>query len=127
MRRRGQWVKVCSRNAPLPAITCHTMSPDRPALLQLSPEDNCAIALRAIARGEALSFSGRQLQALQDIPLGHKVALIALQPGDKVLRYGARIGSVTVPVQPGEHLHIHNLKSDYLPAYTFAHPDNAHD
>ncbi len=88
------------------------------ALLRLAPQDNCAIALRALCAGELLDFEGRPLRVLHDVPLGHKLALLALQPGDKVLRYGALIGSVTVAVQPGEHLHLHNLKSDYLPTYT---------
>jgi hypothetical protein len=36
----------------------------------------------------------------------------------KVLRYGAVIGHVTRDVAKGEHLHTHNLASDYLPTYT---------
>ena len=47
-----------------------------------------------------------------------KVARKALRTGDKVLRYGALIGSVTADVAPGAMLHTHNLASDYIPTYT---------
>ena len=53
----------------------------------------------------------------QPIALGHKIARRALHAGDKVLRYGAVIGSVTRDVAAGEHLHTHNLRSDYLPTH----------
>ena len=28
------------------------------------------------------------------------------------------IGSATRDIEPGEHVHLHNMKSDYLPTYT---------
>jgi hypothetical protein len=32
-----------------------------------------------------------------------------------VIKYGAPIGSATRDIAPGEYVHTHNLKSDYLP------------
>jgi hypothetical protein len=46
------------------------------------------------------------------------VARGAIRKDEKVLRYGAVIGHVTEAVARGEHLHTHNLESDYLPTYT---------
>ena len=35
-----------------------------------------------------------------------------------VLKYGAVIGTATSDIGRGEHVHTHNLESDYLPTYT---------
>jgi (2R)-sulfolactate sulfo-lyase subunit alpha len=52
-----------------------------------------------------------KLQARQDIPIGHKVALAEMKPGDTVLKYGIDMGKVVAPVQAGEHAHVQNIKT----------------
>lgn len=52
-----------------------------------------------------------QTQALMDIPLGHKIALRDLDPGDTVTKYGQDIGKVVAAIRRGEHVHVHNLKT----------------
>jgi (2R)-sulfolactate sulfo-lyase subunit alpha len=49
--------------------------------------------------------------AKQDIPIGHKVALTNMNPGDTVLKYGVDIGRVVAPIKAGEHAHVHNIKT----------------
>jgi len=49
--------------------------------------------------------------ARQDIPIGHKVALKDMQPGDTVWKYGIDMGKVVAPIQAGEHAHVHNIKT----------------
>jgi hypothetical protein len=91
----------------------------RPAsLLLMSPEDNCLIARTALACGDVVAIDDLPVTLAQDIHIGHKVARRALAVGDKVLRYGALIGSITAPVAIGEHIHTHNLASDYIPTFT---------
>lgn len=91
----------------------------RPAsLLLMSPEDNCLIARTALASGDVVAIDGQSVTLAQDIHIGHKVARRALAVGDKVLRYGALIGSITAPVAIGAHIHTHNLASDYIPTFT---------
>jgi (2R)-sulfolactate sulfo-lyase subunit alpha len=51
------------------------------------------------------------LEARQDIPIGHKVALRDMAPGDTVLKYGIDMGKVVVPIRKGEHAHVHNIKT----------------
>lgn len=89
-------------------------------LLLMSPEDNCLIARAPLAAGEALEIDGASVVLPEDVPLGYKVARGALARGDKVLRYGAIIGTVTADVASGAILHTHNLVSDYIPTYTLA-------
>lgn len=88
------------------------------SLLLMSPEDNCLIARTALASGDVVAIDGQSVTLAQDIQIGHKVARRALAVGDKVLRYGALIGSITAPVAIGEHIHTHNLASDYIPTFT---------
>jgi (2R)-sulfolactate sulfo-lyase subunit alpha len=49
--------------------------------------------------------------AKQDIPIGHKVALKAMNPGDTVVKYGIDMGKVVAPIAAGEHAHVHNIKT----------------
>lgn len=51
------------------------------------------------------------MKALNDIPLGHKIALKDFKTGDTVLKYGQDIGKVVADIRCGEHVHIHNLKT----------------
>jgi (2R)-sulfolactate sulfo-lyase subunit alpha len=51
------------------------------------------------------------LAARQDIPIGHKVALKDMNPGDTVLKYGIDMGKVVAPIKTGEHAHVHNIKT----------------
>ena len=52
-----------------------------------------------------------EVQARQDIPIGHKVALRDMQPGDTVLKYGNDMGKVVAPIKAGDHAHVQNIKT----------------
>jgi hypothetical protein len=45
---------------------------------------------------------------------------VSLNPGDKIIKFGVPIGSATKHIDIGEHIHLHNMKSDYLPTYTLS-------
>jgi (2R)-sulfolactate sulfo-lyase subunit alpha len=45
------------------------------------------------------------------VPIGHKIALRDLNPGDTVIKYGQDIGRVVAAVGKGRHVHVHNLKT----------------
>ena len=51
------------------------------------------------------------IEARQDIPIGHKVALKPMATGDTVIKYGIDMGKVVAPIQVGEHAHVHNIKT----------------
>jgi hypothetical protein len=53
--------------------------------------------------------------------LGHKVASCAIPLGKQVIKFGIPIGSATEDIDLGDHVHLHNLKSDYIPTYTLDH------
>jgi len=52
-----------------------------------------------------------QVKALQDIPIGHKVAMRDMAQGDTVFKYGVDIGKVVAPIKAGQHAHVHNIKT----------------
>lgn len=52
-----------------------------------------------------------EVQTRSDIPIGHKIALEALEVGATVIKYGADIGKVVSPIEAGAHLHVHNVKT----------------
>lgn len=52
-----------------------------------------------------------QLEAKQDIPIGHKLALCDMSIGDTAIKYGVDIGKVVAPIKAGEHAHVHNIKT----------------
>ena len=84
-----------------------------PRILRIAAEDNVGVALAALAVGETVVVDGRQVALAAPVPSGHKLALCAIAAGQKVIKYGAPIGSATRDIAPGDHVHSHNLASDY--------------
>jgi hypothetical protein len=86
-------------------------------LILLHEDDNVLIAVAAIEVGDLLPVGGGTVPAREGITIGHKVARVAIEAGDKVIKYGAPIGSMTAAVAPGQWIHMHNMKSDYIAAH----------
>jgi altronate hydrolase len=75
-------------------------------LIRIHPSDNVGVVPAAVTAGtstDGLTFD--------DIPAGHKVALIDLPAGASVIKYGFPIGTTTRPVHAGQHVHSHNMKT----------------
>lgn len=83
--------------------------------LVVHPDDDVAVALHDIAAGDTVRVRRRgvteRLQVAQAIPLGHKFALHPLQSGAPIRKYGEAIGSASVDIPAGAHVHVHNLAS----------------
>lgn len=64
------------------------------------------------AQGLYMDSQGKiEIEALSNIPLGHKIALVSMKQGDTVIKYGSDIGAVSDSFSAGAHVHIHNLKT----------------
>lgn len=87
------------------------------AAIRLSPNDNVAVACRDLAAGETIVLDGIALAITETVPLGHKIAVSALQKADKILKYAMPIGSATADIPAGGWVHMHNMQSDYIPAH----------
>jgi (2R)-sulfolactate sulfo-lyase subunit alpha len=89
-----------------------------PHLLAHDPSDNVAVVVvegltaGTPMRGEYTAADGEfVLEALTDVPIGHKVALKDLKQGDTAIKYGEDIGVFTHDVAKGGYVHVHNLKT----------------
>ena len=89
-----------------------------PQCLVHAPHDSCGvIVVEGLKAGTDMlclitendtTFS---LKALQDIPIGHKVALKDIASGETIIKYGEDIGRAIAPIKKGAHLHVHNVKT----------------
>ena len=52
-----------------------------------------------------------KVKALNDVPIGHKVATKEIKKGDTVIKYGYDIGKAVADIKLGEHAHVHNIKT----------------
>jgi altronate hydrolase len=101
-----------------------TASVERRAVV-LRTEDNVAVAARPIPKGFRLEANGREVEVREPIALGHKVALVDLEPGAPVRKYGQIIGFASRAIPAGAWVHVHNVKADLFERdYAFAteHP-----
>ena len=80
--------------------------------LHIHPSDDVAVALRDITKNTEVEAAGKRFLALDNIPVGHKMALRDLQIGENVLKYGNPIGHVTQDVPAGSWLHSHNVQTN---------------
>lgn len=70
------------------------------------------IQAESVAHGLTMDTQRKlEVRVVQPIPLGHKVALKPLRAGDTVIEYGHDIGKVVAPIELGQHVHVHNLKT----------------
>lgn len=88
-----------------------------PRLLLLAPGDSVFVLRDQIDAGETVWVAGVAVAFPTRLGLGHKIARVAVPAGDKVIKYGAPIGRATQAIAQGDHVHLHNLTSDYTPTY----------
>ena len=85
-------------------------------LIRLHAGDNVALAAESLARGSRLD--DKNLTCTADVPAGHKVALTPIAKGEAVHKYGTLIGHALTDIEPGDHVHSHNLAmSDHSQEY----------
>jgi hypothetical protein len=88
---------------------------ERANMVVLSPADNVGVATRDIAaKAMARALGGTALQAREDIPLGHKIALVDIAPDTTVMRFGVPVAVATTLIPRGALVHVHNVRSRYL-------------
>ncbi len=79
----------------------------------IDEQDNVATNVAdEIPKGTKVEVKGTTIETLDVIPYGHKMALQPIAKGGTVLKYALSIGSATVDIQPGNHVHIHNVESN---------------
>ncbi|GAB3310545.1 altronate hydrolase [Haloplanus rallus] len=79
--------------------------------LHMAAEDNVVTAIDDLTAGTTIPYDGERIEVVEDVPFGHKVALVAFEPGDAVVKYDEVIGQATEAIAPGEWVHTHNAES----------------
>jgi (2R)-sulfolactate sulfo-lyase subunit alpha len=87
-------------------------------LIKLHPLDNVQILVADVEPQEYLIINGQATLIQEFIGIGHKIADQMISPGQKIIKYGVPIGSATAVIEIGRQVHLHNIKSDYIPTYT---------
>lgn len=82
--------------------------------IHLNERDNVAIARVPLAAGQKIRIDGRDVAVEDAIPPGHKIALTAIPAGEEIVRYGQIIGRARFRIEPGRHVHTHNVAFEEL-------------
>lgn len=86
-------------------------------LIKLHPLDNVLIVVEEINAAERLLINDNMVYIPDAIAIGHKIAEDFIESGEKIIKYGVSIGSATTKIAIGMHVHLHNMKSDYIPTH----------
>ena len=79
--------------------------------------DDVGVAVMDLQAGSevgAATLEGESLGSVtlaDDVPLGHKVALKAMEADKDVIEYGRTIGSAKETIVLGAHVHVHNIQT----------------
>jgi altronate hydrolase len=84
---------------------------EKPQAVRIHPDDNVAVAVGPLHEGTEVAVDGVRVVLAEDIPAGHKLALVPLAAGDAVRKYGFVIGEATQPVAAGTWVHSQNLRT----------------
>jgi (2R)-sulfolactate sulfo-lyase subunit alpha len=89
-----------------------------PHVLAHSPKDNVAVVvvegLKAGTKALGVITENDSTFAVDvkdDVPIGHKVALVDLSDNDTVIKYAQDVGRMTAKAAQGRHVHTHNMKT----------------
>ncbi|HET8729213.1 MAG TPA: altronate dehydratase family protein [Alphaproteobacteria bacterium] len=75
--------------------------------IRLNPADNVVLARVDMLPGTTIPGEGTTTR--DRVPAGHKVATATISPGEPVHRYNQIIGFAVEPIEPGDHVHVHNI------------------
>ena len=83
----------------------------------IDQKDNVATAVADCVAGETLTirFKGTesQYECNHAIAFGHKIAVVDIKNGERVVKYGEAIGAASQDIKKGDWVHTHNVKDDY--------------
>jgi altronate hydrolase len=81
-------------------------------LIKVNPTDNVAVALVPLNSGENIEFEGENVNILSDVKAKHKIALMDLNIGDRIIMYGVLVGKASLFIAKGDLLSTLNVKHE---------------
>ena len=90
-------------------------------LIKIHENDNIAVALANIKKGEVLTLGDFEILAKDDADKGHKIAISNIEINESIIKYGFPIGHAIKSITSGEFVHTHNIKTNLkgLLEYTY--------
>lgn len=88
--------------------------------IKLSPTDNIATLLADVEKNESVEIISAdnqviaEINALQKITFGNKIALCNIANGEHILKCGHTIGKSIVEIPLGQLVHVQNVRSERL-------------
>lgn len=83
----------------------------------IAEKDNVVTVVADCVDGDevTVNFQGKKTHYTcnQDVPFGHKIAIVNIAKGTEIVKYGEVIGSASQDIKKGDWVHIHNVKDDY--------------
>ena len=90
----------------------------KPLTIRLNHADNVVVARTDLAAGTEIPEE--KITCSDPVSQGHKVATAVIKSGEAVRKYDQIIGFAARDIQPGEHVHSHNLEMrDFERDYAF--------
>ena len=83
------------------------MTKAQSATIRLHGNDNVVVARDDIAEGSTVA--GEAVDAKAMVPAGHKIATQAIAKDEPVRKYDQIIGFASADINPGDHVHTHNV------------------
>lgn len=84
--------------------------------IRLTGDDNVATVLRDVLPGETVvvraGATTLSVTARDAVPLCHKICLVPIGANEAVVKYGQCIGSASVDLVPGRHVHVETMRSN---------------
>jgi (2R)-sulfolactate sulfo-lyase subunit alpha len=87
------------------------------SILLHEPDDDVGVAVMDLKKGAsvgAVTLEGKavgSVKLLDNVPLGHKVAMRDLAKDKPVTKYGRPVGKAVQEISKGAHVHTHNVKT----------------
>ncbi|WP_412094887.1 UxaA family hydrolase [Bacillus atrophaeus] len=72
-------------------------------------------------KGEQLQTDGQTVKLKGHIKKGHKIALFDIKENSSIIKYGFPIGRATKDIFAGEHIHVHNSKTNLSDIQTYSY------
>ena len=86
-----------------------------PRYFRMNPSDTVAIVVNEGGLPAGTQF-GSGLALVEDIPEAHKIAMVDIEPGAAILRYGAIIGYAVEPIAKGSWVHEGRIRLPAAPS-----------
>lgn len=87
-------------------------------LIRLGVNDNVLVLPVNANIGDVFTFENVRYKIRENLTLGHKIASKDIAKNEKIIKYNVSIGSAVSDIKKGEHVHIHNIKSDFIATHT---------